>query len=138
MGDDDPNDYIESDYIFSKRWIPENKQDFTNSFEASEINSLNETIWALNNNQDLDQNSVDSITSKLSELFISTAQKAGMCKKRNKFKKNKKLKKKTQKHPNQPWFSSDCESERTKYLDFKNSIKFSKDPDQRKRDEAAI
>ena len=136
--DDDPNDYIESDYIFSKRWIPENKQDFTNSFEASEINSLNETIWALNNNQDLDQNSVDSITSKLSELFISTAQKAGMCKKRNKFKKNKKLKKKTRKHPNQPWFSSDCESERTKYLDFKNSIKFSKDPDQRKRDEAAI
>ena len=61
-----------------------------------------------------------------------------MCKKQKKSTKNKKSKKKTRKHPNQPWFSSDCESERKKYLDFKNSIKFSKDPDQRKRDEAAI
>ena len=128
---DRPEDYVEIKTNFTKRWIPENKSDFFTSFDENEITALNEHISSLNS-EELDQNSLDSISNKLAKLFISTAQKVGMCRK---FKKSKR---KPRKHPNKPWWNSECESERKKYFNFKNSFKFTYDKKQREKDQEAI
>ena len=128
---DCPEDFVEIEHNYTKRWIPENKFQFSTSFDESEILNLNANITELNGQQ-VDQNTVDSISNKLSNLFISTAQKVGMCKK---FKKSNK---KPRKHVNQPWFNTECESARKKYLDFKNSVPFSRDKKQQEENQAAI
>ena len=53
-------------------------------------------------------------------------------------KKFKKSNRKPRKHPNQPWFNRECESERKKYLDYKNSFKFTFNRKQREADQTAI
>ena len=50
-------------------------------------------------NEQSDQNAIDSMSENLANLFIST-----------------------HKHPNQPWFNNECESERNIYVDFKNLL----------------
>ena len=116
---------------FKKQWIPENKFDFHNSFDSEEILLLNSEIRNLIDQQ-VDQNSLDNVSSKLANLFISSAQQAGMCKK------PKKSKKKARKHPNKPWFNSECETQRQNYLDFKNSIPFTRDKVEREKNQAEI
>ena len=129
---DQPEDYVQLEPNFTKRWIPENKFVFSSSFDENEIFELNKHICDLNSLQ-VDQNTLDSISDKLGKIFISTAQKAGMCKHA------KKSNRKPRKHPNKPWFDRECESQRDKYLDFKNSlIKHTFDRKQQKENQAAI
>merc|ERR1712105_506236 len=116
---DKPEDFVDIESNFTKCWIPENRLDFSNSFDENVINEIHEQVCGLN--EQSDQNAIDSLSEKLAKLFISTAQKVGMCKKK------KKNNKKPRKHPNQPWFNNECESERNIYLDFKNSFSFTHD-----------
>ena len=53
-------------------------------------------------------------------------------------KKKKKNNKKPRKHPNQPWFNDECESERNIYLDFKNSFSFTYDKKLYEKNQAEI
>jgi len=83
---DKPEDFVEIESNVTKRWIPENRVDFSNSFDENVTNEIHEQAHGLN--EQSDQNAIDSMAEKLANLFISTAQKVGMCKKKRKIIKN--------------------------------------------------
>ena len=109
----------ESRPTYREKWKSGIDETFSQSFNEDSVSHLLDSLHRLNG-ENINQDDIDSVTNQMVDIFIKSAQKAGLCKEnRNSKPKNKKPY--SRRHPHQDWWDEECENERTEYMKTKNA-----------------
>lgn len=100
---------------FKSSWKNEKKSDYQQAFSPYKIFELNRKILSLNITA-INQETIDQLTSDLTEIIVEPSKQVGLCKK------IKKKNKRARMNPRKPWFNESCENSRKKYFKSKNTI----------------
>ena len=105
---------------FDLRWDSDKRDDFLNNFNHE---SINEFDSLLNNLKDVEISleDIESLTTKLKDLFVHSASETGLVKE---IVKSKTMSSHVNTH--KPWFDEKCRMARKEYLKFKNKMQKSK------------